>query len=39
MVTIFTISVAFLSGVCVGLIPAFLLEEDEELLDNRINFD
>ena len=39
MVTIFTIGVAFLSGVCVGLIQAFLLEEDEELLDNYINFD
>lgn len=39
MVTVFTIAIAFMSGVCVGLIPAFLLEEDEELLDNRINFD
>ena len=39
MVTVFTIAIAFMSGVCVGLISAFLLEEDEELLDNRINFD
>lgn len=39
MVSIFAISIAFMSGVCVGLVPFFVLEEDEELLDNRINFD
>lgn len=38
MVTVFTITIAFLSGVCVGLLPAMIEEADDDL-DNYINFD
>ena len=38
MVTVFVFVIAFLSGVCVGLLPAFIEEADQDL-DNYINFD
>ena len=38
MVTVFVFAIAFLSGVCVGLLPSVIEEADEDL-DNYINFD